>query len=69
MGRNAQPAVVETDSDGLLWVKSSASNSQGGECVEVAQNGELTLVRDSLDRAGPRLTLPISSWHRLLDLI
>lgn len=66
MGRHAQPAVVETDTEGLLWVKSSASNSAGGSCVEVARDDDFLLVRDSLDRAGPRLTLPFASWQTLL---
>jgi hypothetical protein len=69
MGRHAQPTIVETDSEGLLWVKSSASGSGSDDCVELTQNGGLILVRDSLDRTGPRLTLPIASWQRLLRFI
>jgi hypothetical protein len=69
MGRHAQPTIVETDSEGLLWVKSSASGNTSGGCVELAQDDGLILVRDSFDRAGPRLTLPFASWQRLLRLI
>ena len=69
MGRHAQPTVVETDSEGLLWVKSSASGGADSNCVELARNSGLILVRDSLDRVGPRLTLPFASWQALLRLI
>jgi hypothetical protein len=69
MGRNAQPAVVETDSKGLLWVKSSASGDDKTACVELARSSGSILVRDSFDRAGPRLTLPFASWQTLLRRI
>ncbi|MEQ4301233.1 DUF397 domain-containing protein [Plantactinospora sp. B6F1] len=47
------------------WRKSSRSNSNGGDCVEVA--GELAPgvvgVRDSKDREGPVLTFGSSAWR------
>lgn len=47
------------------WRKSSRSNSNGSECVEVADNlpGRV-LVRDSKDPAGPVLTFTSATWHR-----
>jgi len=43
---------------GAIWRKSSYSGSNGGNCVEVAQNlpGKVA-VRDSKDPAGPALLL------------
>jgi hypothetical protein len=45
------------------WRTSSRSNTNGGECVEVADNlpGRV-LVRDSKDTAGPMLTFEPAAW-------
>ncbi|MEO3922871.1 DUF397 domain-containing protein [Micromonosporaceae bacterium B7E4] len=50
--------------DGPRWRKSSRSNGQGGNCVEVADNlpGRV-LVRDSKDRQGPALTFGPIAWR------
>ncbi|MFG1880625.1 DUF397 domain-containing protein [Micromonospora sp. NPDC049102] len=46
------------------WRKSSRSNSNGGACVEVADNlPGLVAVRDSTDPAGPALTFTPTSWR------
>jgi hypothetical protein len=47
-----------------VWRKSSRSNSNGGNCVEVADNlpGRV-LVRDSKDQAGPVLTFSPGAWR------
>ena len=47
-----------------VWRKSSRSNANGGECVEVADNlpGRV-LVRDSKDQAGPVLTFSPGAWR------
>ncbi|MFI6260827.1 DUF397 domain-containing protein [Micromonospora sp. NPDC051006] len=46
------------------WRKSSRSNSNGGACVEVADNlPGVVAVRDSKDPAGPALTFPPASWR------
>ncbi|MDH6122083.1 DUF397 domain-containing protein [Kitasatospora sp. GAS204B] len=44
------------------WRKSSHSNGDGGECIEVndATPGQ---VRDSKDPEGPFLTFPPASWQ------
>ncbi|MGQ0778290.1 MAG: DUF397 domain-containing protein [Pseudonocardiales bacterium] len=47
------------------WRRSSYS-SNGGACVEVAPAPQGVLVRDSKDRTGPALTVPIPAWHTFL---
>lgn len=45
------------------WRKSSLSGSNGGNCIEVADNlPGLVAVRDSKDPAGPALTFTPASW-------
>ncbi len=39
----------------IKWRKSSHSNTQGGDCVELAKLGEVIGVRDSKDPDGPKL--------------
>ncbi|MER7462546.1 DUF397 domain-containing protein [Streptomyces sp. NPDC097981] len=52
------------DMNGLSWRKSSYSNGEGGECVEVSDDlPGLVPVRDSKqDGAGPVLTFPAAAW-------
>ncbi|MEV0438957.1 DUF397 domain-containing protein [Streptomyces spectabilis] len=55
----------------LVWVKSSYSNGQGGECIEwapgrAAATGEF-LVRDSKDPNGPRLILTREGFAGLVE--
>ncbi|WP_326554880.1 DUF397 domain-containing protein [Micromonospora sp. NBC_01813] len=46
------------------WRKSSLSSSNGGNCVEVADNlPARVLVRDSKDTSGPTLTFSPAAWH------
>ncbi len=46
------------------WRKSSRSNGQGGNCVEVADNlPDRVLVRDSKDPSGPVLTFTPHAWR------
>ncbi|WP_405410288.1 DUF397 domain-containing protein [Streptomyces decoyicus] len=45
------------------WRKSSYSNSNGGECVEIAEDFPgLVPVRDSKDPHGPSLLIPAAAW-------
>lgn len=60
-GRSA-PHVVEVDQSGLRWIKSSASAGAGQDCVEIAFAQDFVLVRDSRDRSGPGLTIPLGNW-------
>lgn len=48
--------------DDLAWFKSSYSGSSGDNCVEVAMNPEVVLVRDSKDtQRSPLMTSP-AAW-------
>ncbi|TKA00389.1 DUF397 domain-containing protein [Actinacidiphila oryziradicis] len=51
------------DLNGADWRKSSYSNQEGGDCVEVA-NGfpGVVPVRDSKDPQRPALVFPTASW-------
>ncbi|MFD8865194.1 DUF397 domain-containing protein [Streptomyces sp. NPDC059590] len=57
--------------DGLstaLWRKSSYSNPDGGNCVEVADGFSGAVpVRDSKNTAGPVLILPTEAWNWFID--
>ena len=44
------------------WHKSSYSNADGGECVEVAACPGTVHVRDSKDPAGPTLAFGPAAW-------
>ena len=43
------------------WRKSSYSGNGGQNCVEIAGNGAI-LVRDTKDRDGVTLTVPVRAW-------
>lgn len=47
----------------LLWRKASRSSAQGSECVEVADTGTGTAVRDSKNPTGPALAFTRSEWR------
>jgi hypothetical protein len=50
--------------DGTLWRKSSYSGSNGGGCVEVADNlPGFVAVRDSKDPDGPALPFSPADWR------
>jgi hypothetical protein len=46
----------------LAWFKSSHSDGEGGECVEVAAGPGAVRVRDSKDREGPQLAVAPAPW-------
>lgn len=52
-----------------IWRKSTRSNTNGGNCVEVAANlpGRV-LVRDTKDRDGGTLTFGPDAWRAFVDL-
>ncbi|MEV4625562.1 DUF397 domain-containing protein [Micromonospora sp. NPDC049523] len=51
------------------WRKSSRSNQNGGNCVEVADNlPSRVLVRDSKDQSGPVLTFGPDAWGAFVGL-
>ncbi len=47
------------------WRKSSYSEPNGGQCVEVAQGGidAIIRVRDSKDPTGPMLAVSVGAWR------
>lgn len=47
---------------GLDWFKSSYSDQEGGECVEVAAGASAVHVRDSKAVSGPQLRLTSGTW-------
>lgn len=52
------------DLTGARWRTSTRSGSNGGNCVEVADNlPGVVLVRDSKDRAGGLLTFSPGAWR------
>ncbi|MGH3250483.1 MAG: DUF397 domain-containing protein [Trebonia sp.] len=48
------------------WRKSTASNANGGECVEIAFADDMVRVRHSQDPAGPVLSLSYPEWKAFL---
>lgn len=51
------------DLTAVSWRKSSHSNSDGGECLEVSDGfPSLVPVRDSKFPQGPALLIPASDW-------
>ena len=47
------------------WRKSTYSDANGGNCVEVA-SGSAVMVRDTTDRDGAMLTVPAGVWSAFL---
>jgi hypothetical protein len=47
----------------LAWFKSSHSDGEGGNCVEVAAIPATVHVRDSKDRSGPQLVFSSDAWN------
>ncbi|ROO82943.1 uncharacterized protein DUF397 [Actinocorallia herbida] len=48
------------------WFKSSYSQGDNTDCLEVAFTGGTRLVRDSKNPSGPVLTLTVASYRDLL---
>jgi hypothetical protein len=47
----------------IEWRKSTRSDHQGGDCVEVASATDDIMVRDSKDPCGPRLTFSRTTFR------
>ncbi|MFI6695219.1 DUF397 domain-containing protein [Streptomyces sp. NPDC050433] len=55
---------VRPDLTQAAWRKSSYSNSDGGDCVEVSDGFPgVVPVRDSKVSAGPALVFPAPAWQ------
>ncbi|WP_030814825.1 DUF397 domain-containing protein [Streptomyces sp. NRRL S-337] len=55
----------------VTWRKSSYSNSDGGACLEIADDlpAPLVPVRDSKDPHGPALVLPAAAWAAFVTAV
>jgi len=51
-----------------VWRKSSYSDGNGGNCVEVASASNVT-VRDTADRDGVMLTFTPDAWQQFADAL
>jgi hypothetical protein len=59
---------MELDLSRAQWKKSSYSGNSGN-CVEVADLGDVVAVRDSKDPAGPILVVKLDAWRILAERI
>ncbi|MGS2617241.1 DUF397 domain-containing protein [Micromonospora sp. LZ34] len=56
------------DLTGARWRTSTRSSSNGGACVEVADNlPGVVLVRDTKDREGGTLTFSLAAWRTFVS--
>jgi hypothetical protein len=62
---NAESSAIASN---LAWFKSSYSDSEGGECVEVAAGITAVHIRDSKDATGPVLTVSRAAWTQFVGL-
>ena len=53
--------------DGLEWRRSSRCN--GGNCVEVAAQGDVVMVRSSADPEGTTLALNCDTWREWISRV
>jgi Domain of unknown function (DUF397) len=51
------------------WRKSSFSNPNGGNCVEVAGDAQSIMVRDTTNRDGLTLTVTARAWLKFTSTI
>jgi hypothetical protein len=57
---------VEIDLSRAVWHKSTFSNGNGGNCVEVARNlPNVVAVRDTKNPDGPQLVISPAAWRDL----
>ena len=55
---------------GAIWRKSSYSGSNGGGCIDVADNlAGIVAVRDSKDAHGPSLTFSPTEWQTFITSV
>lgn len=53
----------------MNWRKSSYSGSNSGNCVEVADDANRVLVRDTKDSDGATLRLTPDAWRRFAEKV
>jgi hypothetical protein len=62
--------VRAIDLTDVTWRKSSYSNPDGGECIEVSDNlPALVPVRDSKAPAGPALVFEAGAWSSFITAV
>ncbi|WP_329623051.1 DUF397 domain-containing protein [Streptomyces sp. NBC_01255] len=61
------PTTRATWSSNVTWRKSSYSNQDGGQCLEVVDDLPLVPVRDSKVPAGPALLFEAGAWASFVD--
>ncbi|MGW2391469.1 DUF397 domain-containing protein [Streptomyces lydicamycinicus] len=63
-------ANSQTDLSTAVWRKSSYSNGDGGNCVEVSDNlPGIVPVRDSKDPHGPAIIFPAAAWSSFVTSV
>ncbi|MFE9256393.1 DUF397 domain-containing protein [Streptomyces sp. NPDC006879] len=63
-------ASSQSDFGAARWRKSSHSNTDGGNCVEVSDDiPGLVPVRDSKVAGGPVVVFPAPAWSSFVDAI
>ncbi|MFI1308409.1 DUF397 domain-containing protein [Streptomyces sioyaensis] len=63
-------ANSHVDLSTAAWRKSSYSNGDGGNCVEVANDlPGIIPVRDSKDPHGPALIFPAAAWSSFVSAV
>lgn len=67
MGSGHSAAEHAGEVRSLAWRKSRKSKQ--GDCVEVARFDDAVFVRDSKDRAGPRLQFTSDQWQTFIGEI
>jgi hypothetical protein len=60
--------MTAPEPDSIVWHTSSYSYGSGN-CVEVAPAPDAVLVRDSKDRDGPALAVPVIAWRAFLSTV
>ncbi len=59
-----------SDLTGATWRTSTRSGTNGGECVEVADNlSDVVGIRDSKDPTGPTLTVTPTAWSAFVTAV
>jgi transposase len=48
------------------WRKSTYSDANGGDCVELANDSDMVMVRDTTNRGGGTLTVTADAWRAFL---
>jgi len=62
--------VRSLDLNAVSWRKSSYSNSDGGECIEVSDDfATVVPVRDSKNPHGPVLTFAADGWSSFVTAV